>query len=70
MDNAARARKRGLAIFLPVTAVLHISADALSLRRPGYAKAFSATTRISHDLAEARLVELPGMGATAWGYCS
>ena len=30
MDNAARARQRVLAIFLPVTAVLYISAEALS----------------------------------------
>ena len=29
-----------------------------SLRRPGYAKAFSATTRTSHDLAQARLAEV------------
>ena len=29
-----------------------------SLRRPGYAKAFSATTRTSHDPAEARLAEV------------
>ena len=29
-----------------------------SLRGPGYAKAFSATTRTSHDLAEARLAEV------------
>ena len=28
-----------------------------SLRRPGYAKAFSATTRTSHDPAEARLAD-------------
>jgi pimeloyl-ACP methyl ester carboxylesterase len=31
---------------------------AASLRRPGYAKAFSLTTRTSHDLAEARLGEV------------
>ena len=31
---------------------------AASLRRPGYAKAFSATTRTSHDPAEARLAEV------------
>ena len=30
MDNAARARRRVLAIFLPVAAVLYISAEALS----------------------------------------
>ena len=29
MDNAARTRQRVLAIFLPVTAVLYISAEAL-----------------------------------------
>ncbi len=29
-----------------------------SLRRPGYAKAFSVTTRLSHDPAEARLREV------------
>ena len=32
MDNAARTRQRVLAIFLPVTAVLYISAEALSPR--------------------------------------
>jgi pimeloyl-ACP methyl ester carboxylesterase len=31
---------------------------AASLRRPGYAKAFSATTRTSHDPAEARLADV------------
>jgi hypothetical protein len=30
MDNAVRTRQRVLAIFLPVTAVLYISAEALS----------------------------------------
>ncbi len=30
MDNAARARRRVLALFLPIAAVLHISAEALS----------------------------------------
>ena len=30
MDNAARTRQRVLAIFLPATAVLYISAEALS----------------------------------------
>jgi hypothetical protein len=30
MDNAARTRQRVLAIILPVTAVLYISAEALS----------------------------------------
>ena len=37
MDNAARTRQRVLAIFLPVTAVLYISAEACSsiLSRPG-----------------------------------
>jgi hypothetical protein len=34
MDNAARTRQRVLAIFLPVTAVLYISAEALSLNPP------------------------------------
>ncbi len=29
-----------------------------SIRRPGYAKAFSATTRTSHDQAEARLADV------------
>ena len=29
-----------------------------SLRRPGYAKAFSLTTRLSHDPAEARLADV------------
>jgi pimeloyl-ACP methyl ester carboxylesterase len=29
-----------------------------SMRRPGYAKAFSRTTRTSHDLAEARLADV------------
>ena len=30
MDNAARARQRVLAVFLPVAAVIYISAEALS----------------------------------------
>jgi len=34
MDNAARTRQQVLAIFLPVTAVLYISAAALSPRVP------------------------------------
>jgi pimeloyl-ACP methyl ester carboxylesterase len=35
------------------------AADVIaSLRRPGHAKVFSATTRTSHDLAEARLADV------------
>ena len=30
MDKAARARQRVLAIFLPITALLYVSADALN----------------------------------------
>jgi hypothetical protein len=34
MNNATRARQRVLAVFLPVTAVLYISAEALDPRAP------------------------------------
>ena len=37
MDGAARKRQRMLAIFLPVTAVLYISAGALSPKGFSYA---------------------------------
>ena len=78
-----------LAIFLPVTAVLYISAAAAtahltpgrrpadfgeyrdqvvaSLRRPGYAKAFPATTRTSHDPAEARLADVTAPALVVMG---
>jgi pimeloyl-ACP methyl ester carboxylesterase len=36
----------------------HLAAIATSMRRPGYAKAFSATTRTSHAPAEARIGEV------------
>ena len=38
-----------------------------SLRRPGHAKAFSATTRTSHDLAEARLADVTAPALIAMG---
>ena len=38
-----------------------------SLRRPGYAKAFSRTTRTSHDLAEARLAEVTAPALVVMG---
>lgn len=36
----------------------HRDAIVASLKRPGYAKAFTATTRISHDEAQARLAKV------------
>jgi len=38
-----------------------------SLRRPGYAKAFPATTRTSHDPAEARLAEVTAPALVVMG---
>jgi pimeloyl-ACP methyl ester carboxylesterase len=38
-----------------------------SLRWPGYAKAFSATTRTSHDLAEARLADVTAPALVVMG---
>ena len=38
-----------------------------SLRRPGYAKAFSATTRTSHDPAEARLADVTASALVVMG---
>ncbi|MGH3194070.1 MAG: alpha/beta fold hydrolase [Streptosporangiaceae bacterium] len=38
-----------------------------SLRRPGYAKAFSATTRTSHDPAEARLADVAAPALVVMG---
>ena len=38
-----------------------------SLRRPGHAKAFSATTRASHDLAEARLADVTAPALVVMG---
>src|SRR5450759_1441685 len=38
-----------------------------SLRRPGYAKAFSATTRTSHDPAEARLADVTAPALVVMG---
>jgi pimeloyl-ACP methyl ester carboxylesterase len=38
-----------------------------SLRRPGYAKAFSRTTRISHDPAEARLADVAAPALVVMG---
>ena len=38
-----------------------------SLRRPGHAKAFSATTRTSHDLAEARLADVTAPALVVMG---
>jgi len=111
MDNAARTRQRVLAIFLPVTAVLYISAEAL--RPKGTDQVISTTATAvevlpiaaRHPVAQRsglmlvgpfvrngktsmmqrlllraamappwaagrRAAVLPGMRATAWGYCS
>jgi hypothetical protein len=38
-----------------------------NLRRPGHAKAFSATTRTSHDLAEARLADVTAPALVVMG---
>jgi pimeloyl-ACP methyl ester carboxylesterase len=38
-----------------------------SIRRPGYAKAFSATTRTSHDPAEARLADVTAPALVVMG---
>jgi hypothetical protein len=43
MDNAARARQRVLALFLPIAAVLYISAEALSPRGTDQVAADTAT---------------------------
>ena len=44
------------------------AADVIaSLRRPGHAKAFSATTRTSHDLAEARLADVTAPALVVMG---
>ena len=85
MDNAARTRQRVLAVFLPVTAVLYISAEALSPKgtdpRPGITRSRSgpasppaqscASWNRSRAVPRAgrRATVLPGLGATAWGYC-
>jgi pimeloyl-ACP methyl ester carboxylesterase len=44
------------------------AADVIaSLHRPGHAKAFSATTRTSHDLAEARLADVTAPALVVMG---
>ena len=91
MDNAARTRQRVLAIFLPATAVLYISAEALSPKGTDQVISTTATAlkvlpiAARHPaqlylagslallglgcLAGRRAAVLPGLGATAWGYC-
>ena len=91
MDNAARTRQRALAIFLPATAVLYISTEALSPKGTDQVISTTATAlkvlpiAARHPaqlylagslallglggLAGRRAAVLPGLGATAWGYC-
>src|SRR5450755_4312664 len=53
MDNAARARQRVLAIFLPITAALYISAEGLSAQEqtePGVRAGKASTLSASEGL--------------------
>jgi pimeloyl-ACP methyl ester carboxylesterase len=45
----------------------HRAQVVASIRRPGYAKAFSATTRTSHDPAEARLADVTAPALVVMG---
>jgi pimeloyl-ACP methyl ester carboxylesterase len=47
----------------------HLSAIAESMRRPGHAKAFAATTRTSHAPAQARLAEVRAPALVVMGEC-
>ena len=60
MDNAARTRQRVLAVFLPVTAVLYISAEALSPK--GTDQVISTTATALKVLPRIRRVPRPGRG--------
>ena len=49
MDNAGRARQRVLALFLPIAAVLYISAEALSPKGTDQVATDTATALKLHD---------------------
>ena len=55
MDNAARARRRVLALFLPIAAVLYISAEALSPKGTDQVATDTATALKVLAIAEAGL---------------
>ena len=78
MDNAARARQRVLAIFLPVAAVLYISAEALSPKGTDQVATDTATalkllaTAAKHpaQLYAAGTCAVLGLGALAVSYAA
>jgi hypothetical protein len=78
MDNAARARQRVLAIFLPVTAVLYISAEALSPKGTDQVISTTATAlkmlpiaaRHPAQLYVAGSLALLGLGGLAVSYAA
>jgi len=78
MDNAARTRQRVLAIFLPVTAVLYISAEALSPKGTDQVISTTATAlkvlpiaaRHPAKLYLAGLLALLGFGGGAVSYAA
>jgi len=78
MDNAARTRQRVLAIFLPVTAVLYISAEALSPRGTDQVISTTATAlkvlpiaaRHPAQLYLAGSLALLGLGGLAVSYAA
>jgi hypothetical protein len=78
MDNAARTRQRVLAIFLPVTAVLYISAEALSPKGTDQVISTTATAlkvlpiaaRHPAKLYVAGLLALLGLGGLAVSYAA
>ena len=67
MDNAARTRQRVLAIFLPVTAVLYISAEALSPK--GTDQVISTTATALKVLPIARATGSPAPCARKSSWC-
>ena len=78
MDNAARTRQRVLAIFLPVTAVLYISAEALSPKGTDQVISTTATAlkvlpiaaRHPAQLYVAGSLALLGLGGLAVSYAA
>jgi hypothetical protein len=76
MDNAAQARRRGLALFLPLAAVLYIGGEALSPRGTDQVVTTTATAlrvlpiaaRQSTQLYLASWLVLLGLGALAVSY--
>src|ERR1017187_9038665 len=69
MDNAARTRQRVLAIFLPVTAVLYISAEALSPKGTAL-KVLPIAARHPAQLYVAGSLALLGLGGLAVSYAA